>query len=71
MRNILIFGLSGNPPTGRYGHLGIVHHFSPLFDEIWLLPVYDHPYATKRDLLLPFHHRVAMLEKNVHNYRTI
>lgn len=30
MRNVLLFGTSGNPPTGRDGHSGIVDYFASL-----------------------------------------
>lgn len=30
MRKILLFGTSGNPPTGRDGHSGIVDYFVTL-----------------------------------------
>ncbi|RLN88406.1 hypothetical protein BBJ28_00004303 [Nothophytophthora sp. Chile5] len=58
-REVLLFGLSANPPTGRAGHMGVVAHCRPLFDEVWLLPVYQHIYSSKRQLA-PFHHRVEM-----------
>ncbi|KAG5189845.1 hypothetical protein JKP88DRAFT_271566 [Tribonema minus] len=47
---VLLFGTSGNPPTGRGGHGGIVHYFceSGLYDEIWIMPVYRHMFSHKR-----------------------
>lgn len=59
MREVLLFGLSANPPTGLTGHMGVVSHCRPLYDEIWLLPVYQHIYSSKRQLA-PFTHRVEM-----------
>jgi len=74
-RQVCLFGLSGDPPTGQSGHLGIVrqlaslrrHHpvpagppragppvigvgtgYPPLFDEVRILPVYRHMFASKR-----------------------
>lgn len=72
-KNICLFGTSANPPTGREGHVGIVQALSGmkrdnndnnalLFDEIQVVPVYSHPFAAKRALLAPFHHRVQMCE---------
>ncbi|KAF4321422.1 hypothetical protein BBO99_00001232 [Phytophthora kernoviae] len=58
-REVLLFGLSANPPTGLSGHMGVVSHCRSLYDEIWLLPVYQHIYSNKRQLA-PFHHRVEM-----------
>ncbi|CAN0406703.1 unnamed protein product [Ascophyllum nodosum] len=50
---VLLFGTSGNPPTGRDGHSGIVDYFVNLerFDELWVLPVYKHMFASKRDTM--------------------
>ncbi|GMF29697.1 unnamed protein product [Phytophthora fragariaefolia] len=58
-REVLLFGLSANPPTGAAGHMGVVSHCRDMFDEIWLLPVYQHIYSSKRQLA-PFEHRVEM-----------
>ncbi|KAG1704309.1 hypothetical protein DVH05_006317 [Phytophthora capsici] len=58
-REVLLFGLSANPPTGPTGHMGVVKHCKPLYDEIWLLPVYQHIYSSKRQLA-PFEHRLKM-----------
>ncbi|CAM9141523.1 unnamed protein product, partial [Chrysoparadoxa australica] len=50
---VLLFGTSGNPPTGFAGHSGIVHYFAEnrAYDEIWVLPVYEHMFAHKREAL--------------------
>ena len=58
-REVLLFGLSANPPTGLKGHMGVVKYFRLLYDEIWLLPVYQHIYSSRRQLA-PFAHRVEM-----------
>jgi nicotinic acid mononucleotide adenylyltransferase len=75
-RRVLLFGLSANPPTGAQGHMGILSHCCRLparrgdggavamvtaFDEVWLLPVFQHIYASKRRLA-PFRDRLAMLQ---------
>jgi len=64
-RRICCFGTSANPPTGRGGHVGVVEALLQWkdphpFDEIMVLPVYRHTFASKRDQLLDFDHRVAM-----------
>jgi len=60
---VLLVGLSANPPTYRGGHVGIMEYFArgKQFDQIWALPVYSHMFVTKRELA-PFEHRVAMLK---------
>ncbi|DAZ94658.1 TPA: hypothetical protein N0F65_000938 [Lagenidium giganteum] len=63
-KRVLIYGMSANPPTGLQGHMGAVAFLKARFDEIWLMPVYQHIYSTKRHLA-PFHHRVAMCRRAV------
>lgn len=60
-RKVALFGLSANPPTGHSGHLGIVRFLveTGLFDEVWVLPVYQHMFAAKRSMEI-FEHRVEM-----------
>ena len=58
-KQVLLFGLSANPPTGKGGHLGIVEYFQSKYDEIWILPVFKHMYASKQGLA-PFEDRMAM-----------
>lgn len=61
--NIAIFGLSANPPTGYTGHIGIIKylHDSGIFDEIWILPVYQHIFSAKR-YMESYEHRLNMLQ---------
>lgn len=61
-KKVCLFGLSGDPPTGKGGHVGIVSALSNMsvFDEIRVLPVYQHNFSEKRNRLMPFHHRVNM-----------
>ena len=49
-RRICVFGTSADPPTGQSGHVGIVRHLqqSGLFDEILVVPVFRHMFASKR-----------------------
>ena len=58
---IAIYGLSANPPT--IAHRNIIAHLCSqrLFDEIWVLPVYQHIFDSKRGLE-SYEHRVAMCE---------
>ena len=68
---ILLFGLSGNPPTGDSGHRGIVSQIVrlKLFDEIWILPVYAHTFNSKKNLL-PFETRMKLCELNFQDLET-
>lgn len=59
-RKVAVFGLSADPPTGTKGHKAIVKRLSQQFDEVWVLPVYEHAYASKQGRLAPFEHRVNM-----------
>ncbi len=45
MKNVVLFGGSFNPP--HKAHRQVVEHLlrSHKFDEVWLLPVYDHPFG--------------------------
>ncbi len=65
-RLVALFGLSADPPTGRGGHVGIalwcantLRVDGQRMDEVWVLPVYRHIFASKRELS-PYHHRLAM-----------
>jgi nicotinic acid mononucleotide adenylyltransferase len=62
-RDIAIFGLSGNPPTGEGGHAGIVQYLvqSGEFQEVWVLPVFQHQFFSKRSLA-PFQTRVELCQ---------
>ncbi len=64
-RHICLFGLSANPPTGRAGHQGIVSWLVKLekFDEVWVLPVYNHMFSSKRQLA-PFDDRLEMCRRS-------
>lgn len=74
MKTVALFGFSANPPTGDGGHVGIVKWLlrTPLdelggriVDEVWVLPVYVHRYAEKRDMPA-YHHRRRMAELAFH-----
>ena len=60
-QRVCIFGLSANPPTGTYGHQGIVSKLCDTneYDEIWIMPVFLHAFAHKRNLA-PFDDRCEM-----------
>ena len=55
---VLLFGSSFNPPT-LSGHVALVQHYAHLYDEIWTLPVYQHAYQQKRNMV-DYKHRLAM-----------
>uniref|UniRef100_A0A7S0R0Y8 Cytidyltransferase-like domain-containing protein n=1 Tax=Pyramimonas obovata TaxID=1411642 RepID=A0A7S0R0Y8_9CHLO len=60
-KNVVIFGLSANPPTGLQGHTGVVKRLAQEFDEVWVMPVYRHMYSSKSGLA-DFEHRMRMCE---------
>lgn len=68
-RDIAIFGLSGNPPTGDRGHTGIVKYLakSNLFQEVWVLPVFKHQFSSKQSLS-SFQTRVDMCQLAFESY---
>lgn len=63
IKQVLLFGLSGNPPSGNGGHRSIAEYFAQnnqikengnskddrAFKEMWILPVYAHAFAYKSD----------------------
>ena len=63
-RRIAIFGSSLNPPTGNKGHRGLVSYFCECFDEVWVIPVYQHMFDEKRHGMAPFDDRMSMAELN-------
>ena len=70
-KRVLLFGLSGNPPTGESGHRGIIQEIEQLniFDEIWILPVYQHTFNSKKNLL-PFETRMELCRLNFQDFKT-
>lgn len=68
-KRVAVFGLSGDPPTGDAGHKGIVRELASAFDEVWVLPVYQHPYESKSGLS-PFEERVEMCRRAFSNCGT-
>lgn len=62
-KKVGLYGLSGDPPTGKGGHLGIVNFLSNhnIFDEIWIIPVFKHMFSSKSNMTL-FEHRYKMCE---------
>lgn len=69
-KKVILLGLSGNPPTGDSGHRGIVRAIEKLYsyDEIWILPVYQHTFNSKRNLL-PFEIRMRLCELNFGDFK--
>jgi len=60
IKQILLFGVSGNPPSGNGGHRSIAKYFARnmqavgrknerIFKEMWILPVYAHAFESKSD----------------------
>lgn len=70
-KRVLLFGLSGNPPTGESGHRGIIQEIEQLniFNEIWILPVYQHTFNSKKNLL-PFETRMELCRLNFQDFKT-
>jgi nicotinate (nicotinamide) nucleotide adenylyltransferase len=70
-KKVLLFGLSGNPPTGESGHRGIIRYIekSKLYDEIWILPVYEHTYNSKKNLL-SYETRIELCRLNFNDFRS-
>jgi|EP00670_Eutreptiella_braarudii_P007030 nicotinate (nicotinamide) nucleotide adenylyltransferase len=62
-KKICLFGSSCNPPTGDGGHRSLVKYFAEKFEEVWVLPVFKHAFATKRDLA-EFNDRINMAKLN-------
>lgn len=56
MRKIGLFGVTGNPP--QLGHLKVVKAALKSCDEVWVSPVYVHPFNKK---FIDYSHRLAML----------
>ncbi|KAH9245961.1 nicotinate (nicotinamide) nucleotide adenylyltransferase [Batrachochytrium salamandrivorans] len=57
---IALFGSSFDPPTGLGGHAGIVRYLAKRFSKVWLVPVFQHPFSTKRQNV-SFEDKLAML----------
>jgi hypothetical protein len=50
-KQVCLFGLSADPPTGNGGHVGIARTLSvdKVFDEVRILPVYRHQFNVRTD----------------------
>lgn len=62
-RQVCLFGTSANPPTGEGGHTGIVNNLCQMeeaFDQVRVLPVYQHTFRSKRNSLASYEHRMEM-----------
>ena len=60
-RLVGLFGATLDPPTNMGGHAGVVAHFAPAFDELWVLPVFEHPFqGTTKRVRATFEQRVDM-----------
>ena len=74
--NVGIFGTSANPPT--FGHQKIVQWLLKVdgsnslpkkLSEIWVLPVYKHPFTNKE--LIAFKHRFIMAQLAFANFKKV
>ena len=54
--NIGLFGITANPV--HLGHLNAANYASELLDEIWISPVYKHPFGKE---FIAYEHRKKML----------
>lgn len=57
MKKIGLFGLTANPP--HLGHLRVVEEAASQCDEVWVSPVYVHPFNKS---FIDYHHRLRMVE---------
>lgn len=59
MKNLVLYGLSANPPT--IAHRTIIDYLYDVYpkDDVWIIPVYQHPVKTN---LIKFSHRVNMIK---------
>ena len=56
-KTIGIFGITANPP--HYGHMEVIEKAAKDLDEVWVSPVFVHPFGKK---FIEYTHRVTMLE---------
>lgn len=66
-KTIGIFGVTANPP--HYGHMQAIEKSAQDLDEVWISPVYVHPFGKE---FINYEHRVTMLkmlldEANIEN----
>jgi len=57
MKKIGLFGVTGNPP--HLGHFKVVEEALKSCDEVWVTPVYVHPFNKKS---IVYEHRLNMLK---------
>lgn len=60
MKKILLFGGSFDPPTK--GHVNAITQWMDGFDEVWVVPVFQHPYASKSKTMSSFEDRITMAQ---------
>lgn len=56
-KTVGLFGITANPP--HYGHMEVIEKASIDLDEVWVSPVFVHPFGKK---FIDYSHRVNMLE---------
>ena len=61
-KQVCLFGLSADPPTGDSGHTGIVKALAAMdeFDEIRVLPVYRHNFSVSVVVLVNIPHACCL-----------
>ena len=74
-KNILIYGLSGDPPTGKHGHRGIIEYLIkenknnknkslPCFEYIFILPTYKYAIPEKIGHENTYDFRYKLIKEN-------
>ncbi len=66
MKKIGLFGVTGNPP--QLGHLMVVNEALKSCDEVWVTPVYIHPFNKKP---IAYEHRLNMLRLMFSNLKNV
>lgn len=61
-KQVILFGGSFNPPHRGHGQVLEYLEDLPQFDEVWMLPTYDHPLEKG---LAPFEDRIKMCEQTL------
>lgn len=62
-QSIGFFGVTANPP--HVGHCEVIKQALEEYDEVWISPVYKHPFGKKP---IPYEHRLEMLELIIEDF---
>lgn len=63
-KTIGIFGVTANPP--HYGHIDAIRKSAENLDEVWVSPVFVHPFGKK---FISYEHRVKMLDMLLNDFQ--